>query len=131
MKNAQELLNEYLTHIQDPEYIATLFTQDGAIELPYLASIGRGWRTEGQENIRNMISDLLKIAPDFSFKNIKIYIITPDQVFGEYEVETLMNGVPYKQLYMGRLAAENGKIKLIREAMDMVAVQKVFKLSGS
>lgn len=126
MKPAVELLQEYLSNIGDPEKAASLFTEDGAIELPYLASLNRSWRTEGRDNIKDMISGLLKIAPGFSFKNIRIHIITPEQVFGEYEVETLMNGVPYKQLYMGRLVAENGKIKLIRESMDMVAVQKVF-----
>lgn len=126
MKQAEELLHEYLNNIDNPEKVASLFTEDGAIELPYLASLDRSWRTVGPDNIKSMISGLLKIAPDFGFKNIKVHITTPGQVFGEYEVETLMNGLPYKQLYMGRLVAENGKIKLLRESMDMVAVQKVF-----
>jgi hypothetical protein len=36
----------------------------------------------------------------------------------------MATGLPYKQAYMGRLQAENGKIKLIREALDMVQVAK-------
>jgi hypothetical protein len=69
-----------------------------------------------------MIAGILKMAPDFRFINIKFYIETPDQVFAEYEVDCLWNGKPYNQMYMGRLVAENGKIKLIREGMNMTSV---------
>jgi hypothetical protein len=33
-------------------------------------------------------------------------------------------GMPYQQTYMGRLVSENGRIKLIPEAMDMIAVAR-------
>lgn len=125
MKTAKELLQDYLSNIQNPDKLATFFAPDGAIELPYLASLGAGWRTEGPENIRTMISGILKMAPEFKFINIKSYIETPDQVFAEYEVDCLWNGKPYKQMYMGRLVAENGKIKLIREGMNMYSVLKM------
>jgi hypothetical protein len=72
-----------------------------------------------------MLTGLLKQAPGFHFINIQLLIDTPEQVFAEYEVDTLFDGKPYKQLYMGRLVAENGKIKLIREGMDMIAVTKI------
>jgi hypothetical protein len=72
-----------------------------------------------------MIAGILKMAPDFRFINIKYYMETPDQVFAEYEVDCLWNGKPYKQLYMGRLVAEQGKIKLLREGMNLYSVMKV------
>ena len=105
--------------------VTPLFATDGAIELPYLGSLGQAWRTEGPENIKNMIAGLLKMAPDFNFINIKYYIEPPDQVFAEYEVDCLFNGKPYKQMYVGRLVAEQGKIKLIREGMDLYSVIKL------
>ncbi len=122
MKTAKELMQLYHANVQNPSAVAALFAADGAIELPYLASVGQSWRTEGPEDIKNMITGLLKIAPGFKFINIKYYIETPDQVFAEYEVDTLWNGKPYKQLYMGRLVAEQGKIKLLREAMNLYSV---------
>jgi hypothetical protein len=124
MKTAKELLQAYHSSIQNPEAAASLFAADGAIELPYLASLGQSWRAEGPENIKNMIEGLLKMAPDFKFINIKYYIETPDQVFAEYEVDCLFNGKPYKQLYMGRLVAEKGKIKLLREGLNLYPVMK-------
>ena len=126
MKTAKELLQTYHNNIniQNLDVVASLFATDGAVELPYLASLGQSWRTEGPENIKNMFAGLLKMAPDFRFINIKYYIETPDQVFAEYEVECLFNGKPYKQLYMGRLVAEKGKIKLLREAMNLYPLMK-------
>jgi uncharacterized protein len=59
------------------------------------------------------------------FIYIKYYIETPDQVFAEYEVDCLFSGNPYKQLYMGRLVAEKGKIKLLREALNLYLIMKL------
>lgn len=122
MKTATELLQAYVSHIDNPAQVALLFADDGAVELPYLQSLGRGYRTEGKVNIEKMLTGLLKQAPAFAFKNVTILIETPEQAFAEYEVDTLFNGQPYKQLYMGRLVAQNRKIKLLREGMDSLAV---------
>jgi hypothetical protein len=124
MKTAKELMQAYHSNIQNPSVAAALFATDGAIELPYLASVGQPWHWGGSETIKNMITGLLKMAPDFRFINIKYYIETPDQVFAEYEVDCLWNGKPYKQMYMGRLVAEQGKIKLLREGMNLYPVIK-------
>ena len=50
------------------------------------------------------------------------------QPFGEYEVEAVVSstGKLYKQTYAGRLVAENGKIKLLREALDTLAGSRAF-----
>jgi hypothetical protein len=125
MKTAKELMQAYHNNIQNPDSVVPLFATDGAIELPYLASVGQSWRTEGPENIKKMIAGLLKMAPEFRFINIKYYIETPDQVFAEYEVDCMFNGKPYKQLYMGRLVAENGKIRLLREALNLYPIMKL------
>lgn len=127
-RTAKELMHAYLSNIQDPAVEATLFADDGVIELPYLASIGQPWHHEGPEAIKEMMTGLLKTAPQFKFINIHVFIETPDQVFAEYSVDCLFNGKPYKQTYMGRLVAENGKIKLIREGMNMYPVIKIFGL---
>ena len=122
---AKELLLEYLTNIQNPQKVAELFAEDGAIELPYFESVNIPSRSEGKQQIIAFISDLLRQAPGYKFINIKILIDTPEQVFAEYEVNTLFNNKPYKQLYMGRLVAGNGKIVLLREACDTVVIERL------
>jgi hypothetical protein len=47
---------------------------------------------------------------------------------GEYSIQAvvLTTGKLYKQTYFGRLVAEKGKIKLIRESLDTLAGQRAF-----
>jgi hypothetical protein len=63
-------------------------------------------------------------------ENLKILIETPDQVFAEYEFTAVSTktGRKVHQLFFARLVAENGKIKLVREAMNSAEVARaVFK----
>ncbi len=123
MKNAKELLLAYLSEIQNPAAAAALFADDGVIELPTVPA-----HVEGPAEIEKFIAGLLAKVPDFRFKNIRIWIETPDQVFGEYEVEAVVTetGKLYKQSYAGRLVAKNGKIALLRESLDTLAASRAF-----
>jgi ketosteroid isomerase-like protein len=123
MKNATELLMAYLALIQDPVAAAALFADDGVVELPWINA-----RAQGPVEIEKFIKELLAKVPDFRFQNIRMWIKTPDQAFGEYDVEALVpsTGKTYRQTYAGRLVAENGKIKLLREALDTMAAIRAF-----
>ncbi|MCC8411188.1 nuclear transport factor 2 family protein [Mucilaginibacter sp. UR6-1] len=129
---AKELLLTYLENIGNADKLIDLFAEDGAIELPYLESVNMPWRWEGKQVLHGFFKNLPQSFPGFSFKNIKIHIDTPSQVFAEYEVDVIAakTGRPYHQNYMGKLVAENGKIKLIREAMNMAAVAKSLYPNG-
>lgn len=63
--------------------------------------------------------------PGFGFKNIRFWIETADKTFAEYEIEAPIpaTGKVYRQTYAGLLIAENGKIKLLREALDTKAAE--------
>lgn len=130
MKTAKELLLGYLQNINDADTTIELFAADAAIELPYLASLDKQWRWEGRDVLHNFIKSFPKGYEDFAFKNIQILIDTPEQVFGEYQVEAVFKktGKVYHQTYMGRLVAENGKIKLLREALNLVEVTKAMTI---
>jgi len=124
MKTSTELLKSYLGNVQDPGLASSLFAEDGILELPYLATLGHPHKAEGPEEIRHFLENVLSIFEDFKFHSLKVFIETPEQVFGEYEVTTTIvsTGKNIHQLYMGRLVAENGKIKLLREALDTAAI---------
>ncbi len=121
--NASDLLRAYLAEIQDPAAVAALFAEDGVLELPKINA-----RAQGPAEIEKFIAGLLKVVPDFRFKDIQIFLETPDQAFGEYSVEAVVvtTGKLYEQTYAGRLVAENGKIKLLREALDTLAAHRAF-----
>ncbi len=129
MKTAKELLLDYLNNAGDQDIQIELFANDAVFELPYLASIGLPARWEGRDIIYKFLANLPKTFPGFKFKNIQIHIDTPNQAFGEYEATATIaaNGNNYHQHYMGRVVAENGKIKLIREALNMVPVLRDIK----
>jgi ketosteroid isomerase-like protein len=121
---AKALLSTYLANIHQPEVIRNLFADDATIELPYLKSLGRRWQWRGRQALDPFLDGVTKAFEGFEFQNIVLHIDTPTQVFAEYEVHCtfLPTGRPYHQLYMGRLVAENGKIILLREAMDLAQV---------
>lgn len=123
MKDAAQLLKSYLGLIQDPAAAAALFAADGAIKLPTIRKEARG-----PAEIEQFLKGVLSRVPDFRFKNVRVLIETPDQAFGEYEIEAFVpaTGKTYIQHYAGRLVAEHGKIKLLREALDTLAAREAF-----
>lgn len=125
MKTASQLLNAYLSNIQDPAAAAALFAEDGVLELP---TLGAQVRAVGPTAIEGFIGGLLKKVPDFRFKDVKLFIDNGDQAFGEYSVEALVpsTGKLYKQTYAGVLLAKDGKIQLLREALDTLAAAQAF-----
>lgn len=126
MKTAKDLLIAYLRNINDVDQLISLFSDDAVIELPYLNSLDLPWRWSGKEVLYGFFQNLPKTFPGFQFQNIQIHVDTPEQAFGEYEVKCTVaaTGRPYHQHYMGRLVAKEGKIVLIREALDMAQVAK-------
>ncbi|WP_186151156.1 nuclear transport factor 2 family protein [Burkholderia gladioli] len=129
MEQASTLLRHYIEKVRDPKAAAALFAEDGVLELPYLTSLGApSTGAKGPAAIEKFIASLLTKVPDFAFKDVRILIDTPGQVFGEYSVEALVpsTGKVYRQMYAGRLVAEGGKIKLLRESLDTVAAQQAF-----
>jgi hypothetical protein len=94
MKNAKELLEEFTAaSFRDPKKAAEMFSEDGAFEMPYLESFGIPGRYEGR-------------------------------AFAEYEftAQSSKTGRIIHELFFGRLVAEKGKIKLLRESVNLVEI---------
>jgi hypothetical protein len=125
MKNARELLEQFAAaSFRDPKKAAEMFTEDGAFEMPYLESVGVPGRYEGREAIEGFFRFVRELYPDMDLENVKIMIDTPEQAFAEYEftAQSSKTGRIIHELFFGRLVAENGKIKLLRESVNLVEV---------
>jgi uncharacterized protein len=122
MKTAKELLQAYINgNVLES---AALFAENGALELPYLADLGVEPRYEGPTNIGAFLSFLHeKMYPGFKFIDVKIYIDTPDQAFGEYTIhqKSGISGKDVHQRFFGHCVAANSKIVLLREALNVLA----------
>lgn len=127
MKNAKELMLEYTAFsFREPKKAAEMFAEDGAFELPYLATFGLPTEYRGRDAIAGFFQSVLDIYPRFQFENTKVLIDTPDQVFAEFEATAVSSktGRTVHQLFFSRLVAENGKIKLFREALNTFEVAR-------
>jgi ketosteroid isomerase-like protein len=120
---ARQLLETYLSTIQSPGAAAGLFAADGVIELPTVNA-----HAQGPEAIERFLTGFLERVPDFRFENLRIWIETPDRVFGEYDAEAhvVSTGKVYRQTYAGLLIAKDGRITLLREALDTLAASRAF-----
>ena len=126
-KNAKELMLEFTAFsLRDPKKAAEMFAEDGAFEIPYLATFGVQSQYKGREAIAGFFQFVRDLCPGFEFENIKVLIDTPEQAFGEYEFTAVSSktGRSVLQLFFGRLIAENGRIKLLKEALNSFAVAR-------
>jgi uncharacterized protein len=135
MNDPQRVLLEYLLAFHDPEKASSLFADDGALELPYLVSVGIEPRAVGPDNIRTFISGVLALYPDFRFdaKDVSVLIDTPTQAFAEYVAHTTAaaTGRRVHHLLMGRVVVKNGQITLLREALNTVATAQAVLPGGA
>src|SRR5258708_2984616 len=85
-KDAKTLLLEFLAAVTHGQNAAALFAEDGAVELPFLHSLGIPWRHLGRQAISELQDSLAELYLDFAFRpeDTHVLIDTPDQVFAEY-----------------------------------------------
>jgi len=122
MKTAKQLLQAYIDGTAQDA--ASLFAGNGALELPYLADLGVDPRYEGPKNIEAFLTFLHEtMYPNFKFIDVKIYIDTPDQAFGEYTIhqKSGISGKDVHQRFFGHCVAADGRIVLLREALNVLA----------
>jgi uncharacterized protein len=135
MNDPHRVLLEYLFAFPDPEKASSFFADDGVFEMPYLVSVGIEPHAEGREKIRDFISGVLELYPDFSFdaKDVTVLIDTPTQAFAEYVAHptAAATGRQVHHLLMGRIVVENGQIKLLREALNTVATAQALLPGGA
>jgi uncharacterized protein len=131
MKTAQDLMLAYLTGTA--EETGALFAERGTLELPYLASIGMPPVTTGPAEITRFLGFLHStLYPGFAFEDVTIHLQTPDQVFAEYHInhKSGISGKDVRQQFFGHLEAKDGKIKRLREAIDVVVAAEAMYPNG-
>ena len=87
-----------------------------------LESLGFPSQYQGREKIHGFFNFVQDLYPDLKFHDVKIVCETPEVVVAEYEFTTPSSktGRVIHQLFVGRLESANGKIKLLRESLNLV-----------
>ena len=134
MKDAKTLLFEFLAAVMHGQDAAALFAEDGVVELPFLHSLGIPWRHRGRRAISELQKSLAGLYLDFAFnpEDTHVLIDTPEQVFAEYMAHPKVKatGRTVHHLFAGRLVAEKGRIKLLRESLNPLAVGQALLPGG-
>ena len=80
MKDAKTLLLEFLAAVTHGQNAAALFAEDGAVELPFLHSVGIPWRHQGRQAISEIQASLAGLYLDFALKpeDTHVLIDTPN-----------------------------------------------------
>jgi uncharacterized protein len=131
MKTAKDLMLGYLAG--SAEESAACFAERGTLELPYLASIGLPPVLTGPQEIAKFLGFLHgTLYPGFAFEQVKVHIQTPDQVFAEYHIhhKSGINGKEVRQQFFGHLESDGGRIKRLREAIDVVVAAEAIYPNG-
>ena len=131
MQTARELMLAYLAGTA--EETGALFRPEGTLELPYLASIGLPPVLKGPTEITKFLGFLHgTLYPDFKFQNVKVLIDGGTQVFAEYQInhKSGISGKFVNQQFFGHLEAESGKIRRLREAIDVVVAAEAIYPNG-
>src|ERR1700682_6040106 len=134
MKDAKTLLLEFLAAVTHDENAAALFAEDGALELPFLHSLGIPWRHRGRQAISELQDQLAGLYVDIGFRpeDTLVLIDTREQVFAEYMAHTTARATEgtLHHMFAARLVAENGLIKLVRESLNVVAAAQALLPGG-
>jgi uncharacterized protein len=131
MQTAQQLMLAYLAGTA--EETGALFAPEGTLELPYLASIGLPPVLKGPAEITKFLGFLhTTLYPAFKFENVKVLIDGGTQVFAEYQINhrSGISGRFVNQQFFGHLEAESGKIRRLREAIDVVVAAEAIYPNG-
>ena len=135
MTDAKTLLFELLAVIPNGDKVALLFAEDGVVELSFLHAVGMPTRYQGRTQIKDFYDQVGRLYAGFDFKpeDTKVLIVTPDQVFAEYMTHAKAAGTGrlIHHLFAGRLVAEKGQIKLLRESLNVVAAMQALNPKGA
>ena len=135
MNDAKTLLLDLLSVIPNGAKVAQFFAEDGVVELPFLHSLGMPTRYQGRAQIKALYDQVGSMYAGFEFRpeDIKVLIDTPDQVFAEYITHAMSagKGRTIHHLFAGRLVAQSGQVKLLRESINPLAAVQALSPKGA
>ncbi len=135
--SARELVEAFLDGLRhldtSLDRCVELFADDGVFEFPYMPSIGMPDRFEGKAAIRRVLELIRSRFSWFELSGIEIHESKDeDGLFVRYRSTCFVDGTDkvYRQDYVTQLVAEHGRIKLLRETMNIIATARALLPNG-
>jgi len=137
MPTSRELIEQFFDCLRNldssVDRCVALFADDGVFEFPYFTTLGMPSRFVGKVAVREVLEIIRAHFVSFTLSNIEIHAVKDsDSIFVRYHSDTMLNGTEraYAQDYVSQLVAENGKIKLLREYMNVISTARVLLPNG-
>ncbi|MGF6774122.1 ketosteroid isomerase-like protein [Paraburkholderia sp. GAS199] len=137
MSSANELIHEFfdcLKHLDTSvDRCVDLFADDGVFEFPYFSTLGMPTRFEGKEALREVLNLIRSRFSSFTVSNVSIHELKDGHgLFTEYHTDGFIDGTErvYAQDYVTRLVEEGGKIKLLREYLNIISTARMMLPNG-
>jgi ketosteroid isomerase-like protein len=137
MPTSRELIEQFFDCLRNldssVDRCVALFADDGVFEFPYFTTLGMPSRFVGKVAVREVLEIIRAHFVAFTLSNIEIHAVKDsDSIFVRYHSDTMLNGTEraYAQDYVSQLVAENGKIKLLREYMNVISTARVLLPNG-
>jgi ketosteroid isomerase-like protein len=133
----RELLTEFFDCLRNldtsVDRCVGLFADDGVFEFPYMPTIGIPARFQGHAAIRGVLELIRSHFPSFTLSNIEIHDLKDGSgLFVEYHSDAFIGGAGkvYAQDYVSHLIVESGKIKLLREYLNIISSARALLPKG-
>lgn len=137
MSSSRELLNEFLDCLRDLDNsidrCVDLFADDGVFEFPYFSVLGMPTHFQGKAELRQVLGMINARFSAFTVSDIDIHEVkTGDALFVRYHTEAFVDSSKrvYAQDYVSQLIVENGKIKLLREYLNVIKTARALLPNG-
>ena len=137
MSTGRELLAEFFDCLRNlstsVDRCVALFADDGVFEFPYMPTIGIPARFQGHAAIRGVLELIRSHFPSFTLSNIEIHERKDGSgLFVEYPSDGFIDGSDkvYAQDYVSHLVVENGRIKLLREYLNIISSARALLPKG-
>jgi uncharacterized protein len=134
MATPRELLTEFFDCLRNlntsVDRCVALF---GVFEFPYMPTIGIPARFQGHAAIRGVLELIRSHFPSFTLSNIEIHELKDGSgLFVEYHSDGFIDGSDkvYAQDYVSHLVVENGRIKLLREYLNIISSARALLPKG-
>lgn len=135
--SSRELINAFFDCLRDfensIERCLDLFADDGVFEFPYFAVLGMPTRFQGKAELRQVLGMIGAHFKAFTISDVEIHEVKDgDALFVRYHTDTFIDGTErvYAQDYVSQLMAENGKIKVLREYLNVIKTARALLPNG-
>lgn len=137
MSTSRKLITEFFDCLRyldsSIDRCVDLFADDGVFEFPYFPVLGMPSRFQGEVALREVFELIRSHFSSFTLSNIEIHEVKDaDAVFVRYHSDGFIDGTErvYAQDYVSQLVAENGKIKVLREYLNVINTARMLFPNG-